>query len=468
MAISSEQAILSLLKVYYAKEGVQNLLFRNSPVVKKLNKVRVEGKTQNFNALYGRGGAAGADYTAAVALASTVSKNVEFSVTPGQIFSVYTVNAKEVQASKTSRGAYMRVAGNKMFAASESFRKVMAAAFYGSGYGEIANITDITFVANTAIDITLPSDAIVKIDVGSTLEVKASTSATSVDTTLTVNSINGETVNVTPDTALTIGSGTYYIVCLAGSMDASGNPLLPIGLDGWLPVMAKRDSSDAGWLAYIGSSFFGVTRSVATDRLAGAFYDGTAEVIAAKQKKVYAIQTLLRKLRRQGSLADMIVLNDEDFQELSTEIEATNTYFTATSTKSKKSAAIGMSEFSAAFSTNFIENIIDDPYCIKGRFYILDSSSVELWSYTNTDKVDDGIANNNPGKQDPMTMEGDGKDTDPYGLIIDDYINAKPGTDTVDGPATQISLMFFGAFAVTNPSVCGVGEFYGSTDFAAA
>lgn len=466
MAISNEQSILSLLKVYY-HDDVENLMFRNSPVVKRVKKVRVEGKSQNFNAMYGRGGAAGADYTKAAALAATVSKNAEFEVTPGQIFSVYTVNAKEIQASKTSRGAYMRIAGAKMFAASESFRKVMAASFYGSGYGEIAAVTGYTLVADTAIDITLPADAIMKIDVGSVLDLKATVSGTTVAASLTVNTINGETVNVTPDKNLTM-STDVYVVCLEGSFDGNGLPLLPMGLDGWLPVMKKRSSSAAAWNSYIGTKFFGVIRSVATDRLAGAFYDGTAELTAAKQKKKYAIQTLLRKLRRQGSLADMIILNDEDFQELSEEIESTNTYFTATSTKQKKEASVGVSEVSASFSTNFIENIIDDPYCIKGRFYILDSESVELWSYTNADKLDDGIAGNNPGKQDPMTMDGDGKGNDPYGLIIDDYLNAKPGADTVDGPASQISLMFYGSFAVKNPSVCGVGEFYGSTDFACA
>ena len=43
MAISNEQSILSMLKVWY-KDGVENLMFRNSPVLRKLNKTRVEGK----------------------------------------------------------------------------------------------------------------------------------------------------------------------------------------------------------------------------------------------------------------------------------------------------------------------------------------------------------------------------------------------------------------------------------------
>ena len=44
MAISTNDSIKALLKVYY-KDGVENLMFRNSPLLKKLQKNRIEGKT---------------------------------------------------------------------------------------------------------------------------------------------------------------------------------------------------------------------------------------------------------------------------------------------------------------------------------------------------------------------------------------------------------------------------------------
>lgn len=468
MAISANASILAQLKVYYKKEGVENLLFRNSPLLKKIKKDRVEGKEQRFAAMYSRGGAASGDYTAAKTLASTVAGNVEFCVQPGQLFSVYSMNAKEVAASRSNAGAYMKVGGNKMFAASESFRKTLAAALYGTGYGEIASVPSSgwTLAASTPVDITLPEDAIMKIDVGSKLVVKATvaTAETSAKNTLTVNSINGTTVNVTPASSTNAASGD--VVCLKGSMNGN-SPILPVGLDAWLPVKAKR-TGDA-WTTYIGTDFFGVNRSVSADRLAGAFYDATGADSAATQKKSYAVTQLIKKLRRQGSLCDLIVMNDTDFLGFASEIEASNTYFTQTSTKAKKEASIGISEISAAFSTNYIENIIDDPYCVAGRFYVLDSTAVEFWGYTNVDKVlNDGVVDNNAGKQDPMAMDSDGKENDPLQLLVDDLFTISGGDDTFEGPATMVTLNLFGSFVVTNPSVCGVGEFYGSTDFAAA
>ena len=448
MAISASASILAMLKVFY-KDGVENLMFRNSPVLKKIKKERVEGKTQNFSAMYGRGGAVGGDFTKARTAAATVSKAVEFAVEPGQLFSVYDMNSKEVQASQTKRGAYMKIAGAKMFAASESFRKTLAAALYGTGYGEIAMAPAESFTVSTPIDITLPDYAIMAIDIDSKIDVKATLNAGTPKVTLTVNSINGNTVNVTP--SATVASLATDYLCLSGSNDGA-SPLLPVGLAGWLPT--KRTS--------MSTSFFGVDRTIAPDRLAGAFYDGSA----INEKKYEAVQKLLQRCRRQGSQADLIIMNDEDFLAFSNEIATDNTYFTQTSTKAKREANVGFDKFSASFSTNYIENIVDDPYCPKGRFYILDSEYVALWSYTNTDKVNDSVEGNNPGKQDPMEMDGEGKTETPYGLIIDDYLNIQPGEATINGPALEVTLQMFGSFVVTNPSVCGVGLFYGATGIA--
>ena len=460
MAITTNDAILSMLKVYYAKDGLQNLMFRNDPVLKSIKKERVEGKVQNFSTMYGRGGAAGGNFTNAAALAATVSKNAEFSVVPGQLFSVYTMNSKEVQASKTRRGAYMKVAGAKMFAASESFRKTMAAAFYGSGYGEIAKAgSAYTFTVGTPETITLPFHAIMKIDVGSQLEFVANKNDATPKAIVSVVSINGDTVTVAPVQAGSVLATDF--VRLYGSVDDNGNPLLPMGLDGWLPVTGKRIATDPNWATLINTSFFNVNRSVAPDRLAGGFVAGTSG-----EQKYKTLQRAIQVARRQGSIADLIVLNDNDWLALADEIQSTNTYFTQTSTKAKREANVGFDKFSASFSTNYIESIVDTPYCPEGRFYVLDKSALEFWCYTNTDKLEDGVAGNNPGKPDPVDTDNEGKEHDPYGLIIDDYLNIQPGQNTIDGPASQVTLQFFGSLAVINPSVCVVGEFDGSTDFA--
>ena len=459
MAITSNDAISAILKTWY-KDGVENLLFRNSPVLKKIDKTRVEGKEQAFAAVYSRGGAVAPDFLVAKTKAAENVKNAEFKVTPGQLFSVFNYNAKEVQASVSKRGAYMKVAANKMFAATEAFRKTLAASLYGRGYGEIGYVTlSASLVQGTPVDITLTEDAIIKIDVGSVIAIKATTSGAEV-ARLEVNSIDevSGTVNVTPATSVTITSDTDYVVALAGSMDASGNGIMPMGLDGWLPIVNGR--SGATWTSFIGTTWNNVNRAVAADRLAGQFYAETN----ANAKMSDSVTALLRKVRRAGGVPNMIIMNDKDWYKLAKEIETTNTLFSQTSEKGKKKATMGFSDFAAAFSTNWIDNVYDDPYCPEGKFYILDSSAVEYFAYTNADDVRDGVADNEPGKQDPMEFDNKAPGADAaYKLLIDDILTVEPGEATSDGPAVRATLNFFGSLAVTNPSVTGVGMFYTAT-----
>ena len=458
MAVSTEANILNILKVWY-KDGVSNLLFRNSPVVKEITKTRVEGKTQAFACLYGRGGAVAADFLVAKAKGALTSRNAEFTVVPGDIFSVYNMNAKEVAASLSKRGAYMKVAGNKLFGSTEAFRKTVAAAFYGAGYGEIGILDkgEINFTANQDSTITLTDDAIMKIDVGSDMDVKAKYDSTDVLVKLTVKSIAGNSVTVT-------ANGTYntqtadVVLCLSGSMDGSGGPKLPMGIGGWLPVVNGRTGVD--WTNYITKTFMGVNRSANSDRLAGAFY-----VPAADEKKSLTVQKLLKKVRRQGSEADLIIMNDNDFLAVAQEVETTNTYFTSTAGKGKRTHNIGQSEVTVAFSTSWIDNVYDDPYCPAGKFYILDKAAIELWTYTNAEKVDDGVAGNNPGKQSPESMENEANEGKPHGLLIDDYLTVQSGQATSDGPSVEVTLQMFGSFVVTNPANCGVGLFWNADGY---
>lgn len=438
MAISSEAGILAMLKTYYAKEGLQNLLYRNDPLLKTIKTQRVEGKQANFSALFSRGGAVSANFLTAKALATSQAQAKEFQVTPGQMFSCCVFNNKELLASKSLRGAYINVASAKFFANAESFRKTMAVALYGTGHGELFTTSaSITLTADDQNDITFPQYAIMGIDIGSKLEVKATAGATTVDATLTVNKISGTTVNCTSDKAPTIASGS--VVCIAGCTDSNGNGLLPVGLAGWLPS-GSVSASD---------SFYGVNRSTARDRLAG-----TVTTATSGEAKYKTIERAILALRRMGSLCDKIVMNDEDYLALSQEIDQ-KTYFTKVDGgKGQSKSELGRKDFGFSVSTNWLENVIDSPYCPKGTCYILSSDTVELWTYTNADKIADGVPGNEAGKPE-VNGETDVQNK-PYQLLVDDMFTITPGTDTPDGAAALVALNFYGTFVITNPSVNGV------------
>lgn len=468
MAITADEGIKAILKTWY-REGVENLLVpRNDPLLREVQFTKVEGKEQKFAALYSRGGAVSADFLVAKEKAAKTAKNAEFTVTPGQLFSSYTFNAKEVQASLSKRGAYMKICGNKFFAANQAFRSTLAASLYGRGFGEIglwtSGATPDAMVANTPYVISLPLDATAKIDIDSSIVLKTSVAgAELVAATVTeIDESNGN-VTVLPEAGYTVVGDTTYVIALKGSMDgvsgAAGNPIMPMGLDGWLPIVngRKDGASDTNWTSYITTLFNGVNRSVAPDRLAGQFY--LQPYVDGKEKKADAITALLRKVRRAGGVPDIILLNEKDWYDIGKEIETTNTLFTQTSEKGKKKATIGFSDFAAGFSTNWIDNIYDSPYVPEGKFYILDKTAIEYFVYTSSALVNDGIDGNNPGKQDVMDAENKGHEDDPFKLLIDDVLSVVPGEATSSGESVRATINFFGSLAVTNPSVCGVGIF---------
>lgn len=438
MAISADAGILAMLKTFYAKEGLQNLLYRNDPLLKELKKERIEGKQANFSALYSRGGAVSANFTKAKALAKSAAKAKEFQVVPGQLFSCCSYNAKEILASKTLKGGYINVASAKFFASAESFRKTLAVALYGTGHGELFNTTAVINTTDTTA--TFPKHAIMGIDIGSQLEAMNSADWTNAPiATIEVDGINGDTVTFHfVGTAAQIPVGST--ICLAGCTEPTdGSGMLPVGLAGWLPSGTVATTDD----------FFGVNRSTARDRLAGSVITRDT----ANNEKIYeAIERGILALRRMGSLCDKIVMNDEDYLAMSKEIQD-KTYFQKVDGGKKGKATVGYDGFGFAVSSNWVESVLDSSYVPKGTVYILSSDVVEMWTYTNTDKVSDGISGNEAGKPE---VNGDlDAQNKPYQMLIDDMLSISPDEDQ-NGAASVVTLNFFGSFVVTNPSVCGV------------
>ena len=111
-------------------------------------------------------------------------------------------------------------------------------------------------------------------------------------------------------------------------------------------------------------------------------------------------------------------MNDEDYLALSQEIDQ-KTYFTKVDGgKGKSKSELGREGVGFSVATNWVENVIDSPYCPKGTAYILSSDTIALWTYTNADKIADGVSGNEAGKPE---VNGESTVQDkPYQLLVDD------------------------------------------------
>ena len=442
----TDSSILAMLKTYYAKAGLGNLLYRNDPLLKMLgNKAeRIEGKVQPFSALYSRGGAVSADATVATELASTTAQAKEFNVTPGQLFSSCVYTNKEVLASRTKAGAYVPVATAKMFAALESFRKTLAIALYGTGHGDLFTLSGDFAAMSVGTDVTQtwPTNAIYGVDPGSVVVYKTNlndpdSSAVAAGTVKSVNPAAG-TVVITPTVSGTPQTGA--VVCLKGCTDDEGNPLLPVGLAGWLNGNVQSNDN-----------FFGVNRSVAPERLAGVNY-----VAQSGEAKYLSIEKALLNVQAYGSQADVIVLNPADALALQQEVES-KTYFTKVDGGKKAKAEIGYDGMGISIIGSFLDRVITSPYCPKGRAYILDTETVKLWVYSNADKIDDKQGDFDTVKD--VSETGEDVSQRPYQLLVDDLFTLNPSAITKDGAGTLVLVNFLGEFVVTEPCKNAVVSF---------
>ena len=445
--VTSDATLLTIFKTWYSDKKLENLMFRNSPVLKELDKKRIGGKEYNFAAMYGAGGNVSASYTKAVANAASSSKNAEFKVQPGKMFTAYNITQQEILASDSNKAAYESAQIAKFFAANENIRKGLAASLYGRGYGEIGYITADVAQGETSFVLDAMS-SVIKIDVGTKFQVGDNSNSDPSDpllaTVYTVTGINGLTVTFSPAIVEAAGFGEGAWVCYDGGRSGS-TPLFPQGLDAWVPKLADRYGP--GWDNYIATSFNGVDRSVAPERLAGAFVMRDSN---GNEKYADAIVRGIQAVRRQGGVPDMIILNDEDWATIQGELTAQTNYFQSINTgdkKSKNAVTKGITDMQFAFSTSFLDIIYDDPYCPKGTAYILDMSNFSFISLSNMKPVDDGVSGNEPGSPD---VDVDGKASTNYELLLDDYLDIRPASDTDDGPGQRVSISVYANYVIHN------------------
>ena len=332
MAVTSDSGLLTVFKEWYTDKDMESVLWRASPVLRDIVKNRVGGKSYNFAANYGAGGACAGDATVASTNASaSTSKSAQFAVTPGQLFSIFNVGAQEVLASENIRGSFVPVPVVKMYDGTAAFRRLFATALYGMGFGEIgqvgANAGLVTQGASNTMDF-VQFSTVVKLDIGSVFIVTngATPSSTLRSLECTVTSIDGTSVTFTASAGSNETWAATDWIEIKGCRSGS-TPLLPIGLGGWLPSLAARTGGT--WTTYIGTSFYGVDRSVFPARLAGNY---VARDTGNSEKYMDCIVRAIKAVRNAGGNPQWLVINPDDYAKVLAEIDAQTTYFTKSHT----------------------------------------------------------------------------------------------------------------------------------------
>lgn len=447
----------AILKDYYASVDLPTLLMRLSPILGLIKIIQGGGKSYVYPMGVSAGGIVTGDFTMLANMAALAGNNVTVSIPYGQIFSAYFVGQKENFQSEDKQGAFVNDVIWRAHYAMFSIKRMLAAAFYGAGYGDVGPVEA---VDSSLLYVDVKEWVTSAIDINSQIvfATQAWNGALRSGTAVTVSSITQNadgTFRVTFASAINSGviPGDWLLV-YGFKRTSDGNPILSPGLRQWIPSLYGRSGSS--WTSYIGTAFNGIDRSAYVNRLAGGFTGR----IDSTEKYSTAILRLLRQLRRQGSKVDRIAMNDVDMAVLIAELDAYKQYFQAINGPDKGTeleVTHGISALSFAFSSSWIQYVTDDPYCPEGVGYLLELDSWNIVMLNNSSPFTEAMpVTNEPGA--PKVNDTTKASGEVFTYNADNLFAITPA-NTQNGPGAQVSVMCYYALACYYPAHNGAVRF---------
>lgn len=467
MSIVQNSFMQKLLKTVYL-DGVANNKYQSSPVLAAIEKKNwAGGDVIKYAAQYGNGGNFGSVYNMVANNPTSGAKNLEWEMTQGYAFGLFDIDQPEILTSESDTGAYMSILANKMSACFDGLSKTMAMYLYGGKYGVIDQVKDtgsgITIQATNTFELT--SAGALKMDVGTRFVIATAAQAdkavpssdllgsNSTPVIFTVTAIDDKFVTATASVA----SGTVYngdfieLYSARSGSEARGFE----GLADLIPTIADRVKTDTRWTTYIRTAFRGVDRSVNADRLAGQFVKAEA---SGDTRLTDALVTLLKKTKRAGGLNNMIIINDETWEQVGKELGlAANMRQLSNVGSNKNRATFGVSELATAFGDAFIDRTVIDPYCTEGTAYSIEKDDLAFYDLGNVSKVLSPVSNGQMGKYDVKNVGEQGIGSEPTAkLNMDKLFTITPGAAGEYGPAFTISANVYGNFMLRKTASAGV------------
>ena len=467
MSIVQNSYMQKLLKQVYL-EGVANNKYQSSPVLAAIDKKTwAGGDSIKYAAQYGNGGNFGSVYNMVANNQTSGAKNLEWEMTQGYAFGLFDIDQPEILASEADTGAYMSILANKMSACFDGLSKTMAMYLYGGKFGVIDQVKDtgsgITIAASNTFELT--SAGALKMDVGTRFVIatanevnkavpgSALLGSNSTPVIFTVTAIDDKYVTASASvTGGKVYNGDYIELYSARSgSEARGFE----GFADLIPTIANRDKTDTRWQNYIRTAFRGVDRSVNADRLAGQFVKAEA---SGDTRLTDALVTLLKKTKRAGGLNNMIIINDETWEQVGKELGlAANMRQLSNVGSNKNRATFGVSELATAFGDAFIDRTVIDPYCTEGTAYSIEKDDLAFYDLGNVSKVLNPVSNGQMGKYDIKNVGEQGIGTEPTAkLNMDKLFTITPGAAGEYGPAFTISANVYGNFMLRKTASAGV------------
>ena len=291
------------LKQHYTADRVLNLVYADNPLFALMPKYEdFGGKNLPIPLLYGNPQNRSKTFATAQAGATT-SLVTDFVLTRVKDYSIANIDNETLEASKGNANAFMEAATTEIDGAINALTRSLAIGMYRDSSGYIGQVSaEPAEAANTVITMKAEGD-ITNIEVGQVIVIYSAKSGGSQRT------IDGSTTDLTVD-AVDRSAGTF--TAAGQAYDSSGT----IAADDYIFVEGDRGLSLSGLEGWVPSSapdstsFFGVDRSVDTNRLGGIRYDGSSDPIEE------ALIEGASRVAREGGKVDHCFLSYAKYAEL--------------------------------------------------------------------------------------------------------------------------------------------------------
>ena len=303
MAILNMTTADAILKELYNGQQVQNLVYKNNPLLALLPKMEeFYGRNHPLPITYGGPQNRSATFSTAVAK-STSSQHEQFLLTRVKDYSLAFIDGETMKAAANDKGAFIDAATSEVDSAIRSLTNNIAYQIGRDSSGYKAQVNAEPSEAATTTITLKNSEDIVAFEVGQTIVIHSAKSGGSqriYDTGVTdadITAVDRSAGTITLDEAYTssgtIAADDYLFVDGDRGIGSSG-------LEDWIPDSAPSS----------GDSHFGVDRSADTNRLAGVRTTGTGmNIEEALIQGAYDVG-------REGGMPDFCFVNFKQMQKL--------------------------------------------------------------------------------------------------------------------------------------------------------
>lgn len=261
------------LKAHYTADAVLDLVYKDNPLLAIMPKMEdFGGKNLPIPLIYGNPQGRSKTFTNAQTRGAATSSLVsDFVLTRVKDYSVATIDNETLEASKGNANAFMEAATTEIDGAINALTRSVAIGMYRTSAAEIGQVSAAPGAGATMVITMKSAGDIANIEVGQILNIHSALSGGT-------QRISSTGLNDFAVIAVDRSAATWSATSLVdGSVTIAANDYIFVegdrglgisGLEAWVPASAPG-----------ATAFFGVDRSVDSQRLGGVRYDGSSDPI---------------------------------------------------------------------------------------------------------------------------------------------------------------------------------------------